>query len=338
MRRLFAILLAMTLCGAETSATSEPGFAAWLGAFRARAGAAGISEPTLARELTGLRYNPRVIELDHAQPDRAAAVRPDFGVYLASHLNNTRVARGEHKLAALGPTIARIAARYGVPGPVLVAIWGMETDYGASAGHFDLVRSLATLAYEGRRRDLFERELIAALGLIDKRDVTRAALVGSWAGATGQPQFLPSSYARLAVDGDGDGKADIWTNEADTLASIANYLKLNGWRTGARWGMAVVVPSALERWRVRAIGVAPTCPRPLAEHSRWLTIAEWRALGLTDAGGRGWPADATLATLIESDGPGREAYLTFGGYRALLAYNCSNFYALSVGLLSERLR
>jgi len=337
-RRISVFLLAVTLCGAETADTPEPGFVSWLAAFHARAATAGVSESTLGRELAGLRYNPRVVELDHAQPDRTSAVRPDFGAYLASHLNAARIARGQRKAAALGPTIARIEARYGVPGPVLVAIWGMETDYGASAGHFDLVRSLATLAYEGRRRDLFERELIAALGLIDKRDVTRAALVGSWAGATGQPQFLPSSYARLAVDGDGDGRADIWGNDADTLASIANYLKLNGWRAGACWGMPVVVPPLLERWRVRATGVAPACPRPLAEHSRWLTIAQWRALGLADAGGRGWPAGATLATLIEPDGPRREAYLTFGGYRALLAYNCSNFYALSVGLLSERLR
>jgi len=337
-RRIFVFLLAVALCGADAADAPDVEFTAWLSAFRARAMAAGVGERTLARELSGLRYNPRVVELDHAQPDRTSAVRPDLSVYLSAHLNTARIARGQHKFAALGPTIARIEARYGVPGPVLVAIWGMETDYGASAGHFDLVRSLATLAYEGRRRELFEHELIAALGLIDKGNVTRAALVGSWAGATGQPQFLPSSYARLAVDGDGDGKADIWSNEADTLASIANYLKLNGWRTDARWGMPVVVPAGLERWRVRTITVAPSCPRPLAEHSRWLTIAQWRTLGLVDAGGRGWPVNSTLATLIEPDGPGREAYLTFGGYRALLAYNCSNFYALSVGLLSERLR
>jgi len=337
-RSPFALLLVVLLCGAGTVDAPEPGFAAWLAAFHARAAGAGVSEPTLARELAGLRYNPRVVELDHAQPDRASAIRPDFGVYLASHLDNARIARGRRKIAALGPTIARIEARYGVPGPLLVAIWGMETDYGASAGRFDLVRSLASLAYEGRRRELFERELIAALGLIDKGDVTRTALVGSWAGATGQPQFLPSSYARLAVDGDGDGRADIWGNEADTLASIANYLKLNGWRAGARWGMPVIVPPSLQRWRARAITIAPTCPRPLAEHSRWLTVAQWRALGLADAGGRGWPPGTTLATLIEPDGPGREAYLTFGGYRSLLAYNCSNFYALSVGLLGDRLR
>lgn len=323
---------AATITPAPQAAT----FMAWLDDFRRRARGAGIAEATLARELDDLAYDPRVVELDRAQPDRAGA-RLAFGQYLAQHVDGRRTGRGARELAALAPALDPIEARYGVPGPVLVAVWGMETDYGAYAGKFDLVRSLASLAWDGRRRALFEGELIAALRLIDTGKVTRAALTGSWAGATGQPQFLPSTYASLGADGDGDGRADIWGNAADSLASIGNYLKANGWRAGARWGMPVLVPTGLERWRVRSITPPTTCARPLALHSRWLSVREWRALGLADVAAHGWPADDTLATLIEPDGEGQGAYLAFGNYRALLGYNCSNFYALSVGLLSDRL-
>jgi len=313
----------------------QPGFAAWLADFSVRSKAAGIAAVTVDRELAGLAFDPRVVALDRAQPDTRSAARPSFAAYLQNHLTASRADRGRAHFAAMQSALAAAHERYGVPGPIVVAIWGLETDYGAVTGRFDLVRSLASLAWEGRRRALFEHELIAALRLIDRGAVPRARLTGSWAGATGQPQFLPSSFDTLAVDGDGDGHADIWGNDADTVASIAHYLSVNGWRSDGGWGLAVNVPPSLDRARVRAIAPAKSCVRPLAQHSRWLTIAEWRALGLVPEGGAAWPADAIYATLIEADGPGQGAYLTFGNYRALLAYNCSNFYALSVGLLAD---
>lgn len=337
-RRVLALPLAILLAAMQASDAPTPGFGPWLADFAARAGAAGVSAPTLSRELAGLAYDPRVVELDRAQPDARSAVQPRFDAYLARHLDAARIARGGSRVQADARALLAAQARYGVPGGVLLAVWGMETDYGAVTGRFDLVRSLATLAYDGRRRTLFEGELIAALRLIDRGVVARANLRGSWAGATGQPQFLPSSYDRLAVDGDADGRADIWGSEADTLASIAHYLSVNGWRADAPWGMAVIVPTALDRARLRATTPAAACAKPLARHSRWLDIAQWRALGLTPAPGYSWAPDSAYATLIEPDGPGQGAYLTYGNYRAILAYNCSNFYALSVALLADRLR
>ncbi len=155
----------------------------------------------------------------------------------------------------------------------MVAIWGHETNYGAYTGNFDLLRSLASLAYEGRRRPLFEGEFIAALKMMD-RGVTRDQLKGSWAGATGNPQFLPSIYLRLARDGDGDGRADIWNSEADTLASIGNYFVNAGWRAGQPWGFAVTIPAGFDRSMVRNRLVSPRCPRVFERHSGWRTIAE----------------------------------------------------------------
>lgn len=215
----------------------------------------------------------------------------------------------------------------------MVAIWGHETSYGAVTGGFDLAQALATLAYEGRRRALFSEEFVAALKIVDG-GVPRSKLVGSWAGAMGGPQFLPSVYLRLARDGDGDGKADIWSSPADTLASIASYFSDAGWRPGEPWGLAVSVPASLDRTRLGAATVSPRCPKVFARHSKWRTIAEWRALGIMPLT-KSWPANNVQATLLEPDGPGKTGYLLTGNYRVILDYNCSNFYALSVGLLAD---
>jgi membrane-bound lytic murein transglycosylase B len=194
---------------------------------------------------------------------------------------------------------------------------------------------LATLAYEGRRRSFFEEETVAALKLID-RGMPRSRLKGSWAGATGYPQFMPTSVLRLARDGDGDNRADIWGSQADALASIANYLRDAGWKPGVGWGAAVRVPATLNRSAIRTGFNAPRCPAVYRRHSRWLTVAEWRRLGVQFSG-RALP-ETELTTLIEPDGPGATAYLLTTNYRAILDYNCSNFYALSVGLLADSIR
>ena len=211
----------------------------------------------------------------------------------------------------------------------MIAIWGKETSYGSIMGDFDLLNSLSSLAYEGRRRELFTGEFIATLRMVE-RGFPRDELKGSWAGAAGHPQFLPSVYIRLAADGDGDGRADIWRSHLDGLASIANYLKNAGWRPGLPWGAAVRVPVGFDRGAVASRMQAPRCPAVFARHSRWLTAAEWRRLGITSS----LPDDA-LASLIEPDGPGATAYLTTNNYRVILDYNCSNFYALTVALLAD---
>jgi lytic murein transglycosylase len=228
---------------------------------------------------------------------------------------------------------AGIEQKYGVPSEILMAIWGHETNYGGSRGNFDLSRSLATLAWEGRRRELFESEWIALLKVADK-GYSRSQLVGSWAGAFGNPQFLPSVYLRLATDGDGDGRANIFTNRADTLASIARYFKDSGWRTGQPWGVRASVPANLNRAAIENKIVAPVCPRVHERHSQWKTVAEWRKLGVQP---QKYLANDVMASFFQPDGPGKKAWLLTANYRVILEYNCSNYYAMSVGLLADEI-
>lgn len=312
-------------------------FQAFLRSIRPRALAAGVRPATFDGAVDGLTFNPRVIQLDRAQPggnpNAPASAIPNFAPYKARHVDADRINRGRKRYQDLRPKLARIEAETGVPEAIMMAIYGHETGYGTYVGDFDLIRSLASLAYDGRRRELFTAELIATLQLLD-RGILRTQLKGSWAGATGYPQFLPSMYMRLGVDGDGDGRVNIWTSEADALASIGNYLVHAGWKPNIPWGVAVRVPATLDRTALRALTKSPRCPRVHDRHSRWLTMREWKALGVTITGGPA-PADTELATLLEPDGPAAMAYLLTGNYRAILDYNCSNFYALSVGLLAD---
>ena len=320
---------------AAQSSLSDEGFQAFLPQLRARAFAAGVSRETVNAVFPTLAFSARTIQLDQAQPGGVAgnSATPPFAPYRAQHVSAALINAGRARYRAYYPQLQEIRRRYGVTPSVLVAIWGHETSYGAVMGNFDLLSSLATLAYEGRRRDLFADEFVAALKMID-RGVPRGRLKGSWAGAMGYPQFLPSVFLRSAVDFDGDGQADIWRSPPDALASIANYFAKAGWRPGVPWGIAVTVPTDLDRAALKSRIRAPRCPRVYERHSRWLSFAEWRRLGLVSQSGS-WPRDAEMATLIEPDGPGRTAYLTTVNYRVILDYNCSNFYALSVGLLAD---
>jgi lytic murein transglycosylase len=332
---VLAALAACGLVGASASAQDESGFQTYLnGPLRTQALREGVRPATIEAVFPTLTFNPRVIELDREQPGGATnAPIPAFEPYRARHVDASRIGRGRAAYQRSRWRLEKIERDTGVPEAIMVAIWGHETNYGSIMGGFDLPRSLATLAYEGRRRELFAGEFIATLKMID-RGVRRDQLKGSWAGAFGGPQFLPSVYLRLARDGDGDGKADIWTSEADTLASIANYFVNAGWRPGQPWGFAVSVPAGFDRAGVISKSVAPRCARVHDRHSRWKTIAEWRALGIVPQG-RAWPDGNVQATLLEPDGPGKTAYLLTGNYRVILDYNCSNFYGLSVGLLAD---
>ncbi|WP_082734822.1 lytic murein transglycosylase [Novosphingobium sp. CCH12-A3] len=313
----------------------EAGFQGYLQLLAARGRAEGVRESTIAAMTSGLTLNQRVIQLDRAQPGSSSGTIPAFDPYRRQHVDSSRILRGRRQYAAVSGQIGAIEQRYGVPGPVLMAIWGHETDYGGYTGNFDLPRALATLSYEGRRRELFADEFVAAMKMVD-RGVPRSKLVGSWAGAFGNPQFLPSVYLRVAQDGDGDGFADIWSSRTDTLASIANYFRDAGWRSGQPWGIAVSVPDGLDRNSLGTTLKSPRCPRVFDRHTGWKTMAEWRALGIMPRSGS-WPGDNVMASLLEPDGRGRTAYLLTGNYRVILDYNCSNFYALSVGLLADEI-
>ena len=320
---------------AQPAGLSQQGFEAFLPQLRAQARAAGVRQRTIDLVFPTLTFSRRTVELDQAQPGGVAGNPsiPPFEPYRRRHVTANLISRGADRYRANYAQLAAIGRRYGVEPSVLVAIWGHETSYGAVTGNFDLLDSLATLAYEGRRRQLFADEFVATLKLID-RGIPRATLKGSWAGATGYPQFLPSVYLRVAADGDGDGRADIWRSQPDALASIANYLSNAGWKPNVRWGIRVSVPPGLDRAALRSRTRAPRCDRVHERHSRWLTIREWKRLGIASQDGR-WPADGELASLLEPDGRGATAYLLTTNYRTILDYNCSNFYALSVGLLAD---
>lgn len=299
----------------------------------ALARAAGVRQSTIDANVYGLDLNSRVIALDQAQPvvSNPGAISP-FWPYREQHVTPSLIARGQARYSQLWPQLRWIQYRYGVDPAILVAIYGQETNYGAITGNFDLLESLGSLAYEGRRRQFFETEFVDALKLIDL-EIPRWVLKGSWAGATGYPQFMPSIALRLRADGDGDGFADLWRSQADGLASIANYLRDAGWKPNVTWGIPVRVPSTLNRAAIKTKFVPPRCQRVYGRHSRWLTMGEWRALGVQPLG-RTLP-DSEMATLLEPDGPDTTAYLLTTNYRTILDYNCSNFYALSVGLLSD---
>ena len=337
---LFAITGAASVAAQEvvqpipTGNGEETGFHSYLESLRGKARAMGVRDATMDGLFPTLSLNSRVIRLDQSQPGGSFdAPIPPFEPYRRQHVDAARIRGGKAAWEANRARLSGIERETGVPEAIMVAIFGHETNYGSYTGDFDLLRSLATLAYEGRRRTLFEPEFLAALKMLDE-GVPRSRLVGSWAGATGYPQFLPSVYLRVARDGDGDGKADIWTSQADALASIANYFVDAGWRKGQPWGIRVSVPATLDRAKIANRTTPPRCPRVFERHSRWLTMAEWRALGVTPMGTDGL-GDSMLATLLEPDGQGNTAFLLTSNYQVILDYNCSNFYALSVGLLAD---
>ena len=348
MLRMIGALKSVVLAAALTPASAQvnplalaqrpyaapTGFEAYKLYLAARARRAGIREATIRAHVPGLDLNSRAIQLDRSQPGGPpnSSYIPPFSPYQREHVTPDLIRRGQARYSSLYGSLARIQARYGVDAGVLMAIYGHETSYGAVVGGFDLLDALASLAYEGRRREMFESEFISALRLIEV-GVPRWRLKGSYAGATGYPQFMPSVVVKLRADGDGDGYADIWGSEVDGLASIANYLRNAGWKPGLPWGVAARVPPTLNRTAIRSKLNAPRCQRVYARHSRWLTVGQWRSLGVVPYGSR--LADFEVATLLEPDGPNGTAYLLTNNYRAILDYNCSNFYALSVGLLAN---
>jgi lytic murein transglycosylase len=331
---LAAALAAFLMSPAAPGHAQELSFDAYVQLLIAKARGEGVSEATLRRMTDGLTPNQRVIQLDQSQPGTPTRTGyPALAPYIDTHVNPTRIRRGREMFNATRSIRQRVEDRYGVPSEILMAIWGHETNYGGYKGNFDLSRSLATLAWEGRRRELFESEWIALMKVADK-GYSRSQLVGSWAGAFGNPQFLPSVYLRLATDGDGDGRADIFNNRADTLASIARYFQDSGWRTGEPWGVRASVPADLNRSAIENKIVAPVCPRVHERHSQWKTVAEWRRLGVQP---QKYLADDVMASLFQPDGPGKPAWLLTSNYRVILEYNCSNYYAMSVGLLADEI-
>lgn len=296
----------------------ELAFDTWLRDFRGRALAAGLSPALLDRELAGVTPDPKVISLDSRQPEFSKPV----GDYIKGVISDDRVAVGRRKREELA-YLPTIEARYGVPRDILLAVWAMESAFGQLQGNFDVVRSMVSLAADGRRRAWAEGELIAALKIIDSGEVTRAQLRGSWAGAMGQTQFLPSSYRSTAVDFDGDGRRDIWGSDADSLASAANLLVKGGWKPGAGWAKEVILPAGFDYSVTEVDKQIP---------------AWWEARGVRRADGLPWTAAdaASPAMLLLPAGAAGPAFLALPNHFAIRTYNNSTSYALGIGLLADR--
>jgi len=279
---------------------------------------AGLPAALIDRELAGVTPNPRVISLDSAQPEFSKPV----GDYIKGTVSDERIARGRRYRTEL-PFWPAVEQQYGVPRDILIAVWAMESAFGAVQGDFDVVRCMASLAYHGRRRNFAETELIAALKVIDSGEASRAQLKGSWAGAMGQTQFLPSNYLSTAVDGDGDGKRDIWGSNHDALASAANLLAKGGWVRGQSWAREVTLPAGFDYSLTEG-------PR---ETPDW-----WAQRGVKPADGRPWsPADlAAPAQLVAPAGASGPIFLLLPNHFAIRKYNNSTAYALGIGLLADR--
>ncbi|MDT8998646.1 lytic murein transglycosylase [Paucibacter sp. APW11] len=295
---------------------------AWAQGFRPEARAAGISEAVLDAAFGPLQCLPRVLTLDRSQPE---FTRPIWA-YLDSAVSAYRIKQGLARLAdpAAREALEQASTRYAIPVPLLAAFWGLESDFGRDSGSVPVIDALVTLAVDGRREAMARRELLAALRILQAGDADRARLLGSWAGAMGQTQFMPSSFLSDAQDGDGDGRRDIWTSLPDVMASTANYLSRRGWRPDEPWGQEVLLPAGFDPLR--------------ADASLKQSSAAWTAEGLRPAD----PSGESLAPMREawvllpagSRGP---AFLVGHNWQVIRRYNASDSYALAIGLLSERL-
>ncbi|MDR6424237.1 lytic murein transglycosylase [Variovorax paradoxus] len=307
-----------TPAATDTAALEQQRFAKWVADFRATARASGISEATLRSAFDQVQFLPRVIELDRAQPEFTRTAWD----YLDNTVSPQRIATGQDKLLQVRAEADAAAARYGVPGTIVVAIWGMESNYGGNYGSTPVIDALATLGFEGRREDWARRELLAALKILDSGDIARGRMIGSWAGAMGQTQFLPSNFLAYAVDADGDGRRDIWGSMPDVVASTANFLSRSGWQAGMPWGVEVKLPAGFDYGRADMAVRQPS--------------TQWAAEGITTMDGQPLPEFADGSVLLPAGAQG-PAFLVGPNFRAVLRYNNSTNYALAVGLLAQRL-
>ncbi|NQD91555.1 lytic murein transglycosylase [Pseudomonas sp. CrR25] len=296
-------------------------FSDWLALLRSDAIAAGIDPQLFDRAFAGIRPNPDVLAADSSQPEFS---RPVWD-YLDGAVSPTRIARGRILLTQHRVTLSRIEQRYGVEAETLVAIWGLESNFGSNIGNHSVLRSLATLAYEGRRQVFWRSQLLAVLQILQHGDISPERLVGSWAGAMGQTQFMPTTYNQHAVDFDGDGKRDLWNSASDALASAAHYLQSSGWQQDQPWGFEVRLPTGFDY--------------ALADPEERRSLTEWQALGIkpTTVSVPTALADAA-ATLLLPAGHRGPAFLLLGNFRSILKYNNSTAYALAIGLLADGLR
>jgi membrane-bound lytic murein transglycosylase B len=315
-----SLLLTPALALAGPALAQQGSFESFLDGVRAEARRGGVSAATLQRAFTGVRPVDRVVELDRRQPEGTLT----WEQYRDRIVSQARVDNGRRAAADNRAVLQSVEARFRVPARIVLAIWGMETNYGTNTGGFGVIEALATLAWEGRRASFFRAELLAALRILDAGHVTPERMRGSWAGAMGHPQFMPTSFERLAVDADGDSRKDIWDSKADALGSIANYLARSGWRDDERWGREVLLPAGFDQSQASRDNMRP--------------LRDWARQGVTFADGTPVPAlEMNGAVLIPGGANGGgQAFLVYHNFNVIRRYNPPNFYALAVGMLSDR--
>ena len=317
----FSAVSALALSPASAQ-TQDVDFATFIAGIRADGEKGGLKPGTLS-VLDTVQPLDKVIELDHRQPE----FNISFPAYLKSVMKPERIRTGRKLIQQNRAMVNAVGKKYGVQPRFVVALWAVESGYGQSMGNYPVVASLATLAWEGRRRSFFRNELMAALSIIDSGDVPASQMVGSWAGAMGQCQFMPTTYLKYAQDWEGDGRRDIWRDRGDVLASAANYLSQIGWKPDQSWGRNVRLPKALDHG---LIGLDKT-----------RTVKQWAALGVKSADGKPLPKSGIEASLIVTDiekGDGKgPAFLVYDNFRSIMTWNHSTFFALAVGNLADAL-
>ena len=301
------------------AARAETGFDSWLNGVKREAAARGFKTATIESALAGLTPLPRVVELDRKQPEFTLTL----DAYLRRVVSSQRVGKARTRLAEHRALLGEVAARYDVQPRFIVALWGIESDFGRLTGAFPVIRAVATLAFDGRRSAYFRKELFNALTIVDQGHIAAKAMTGSWAGAMVQNQFMPSSFLAHAVDHDGDGRRNIWTSRADVFASTANYLRNAGWRGDQTWGREVRLPQGLDASLI-GLGVRKR-------------LSEWQALGVRRADGTALPRRDLEASIVLPGGEDGPAYLAYRNYRAILKWNRAHFFAVAVGRLADRM-
>jgi membrane-bound lytic murein transglycosylase B len=300
---------------------AAPDFQQWLGDLKSEALREGIRPATVDAALTGIAPIPRILELDGKQPERTVT----FETYLSRAVTKARIRKARERMTTHKALLGQVSRKYGVPARFIVALWGMETDFGGNMGGFKVVDALATLAYDGRRSAFFRAELLKSLRILDEGHIAPDRMLGSWAGAMGQCQFMPSSFFKYAQDGDGDGRRDIWTTHADVFASAANYLATVGWKTEQTWGRAVRLPKGADSAAWAGID-KPAQP-----------LSAWAKRGLRNADGKVLPKAAIDAWLVQPDGPKGRSFLVYGNYRTIMDWNRSTYFATAVGILADHI-
>lgn len=318
---ILGLSLLLAVAGIDLpAAQAAPDFQQWLSELRADARREGVTDRTIDATLIQIQPIARILELDQRQPERTIT----FDTYLSRAVTPARIRKAREKLKANHAILERIGKQYGVQPRFIVALWGMETDFGGNMGGFKVVDALATLAYDGRRSAFFRAELLKALRILDEGHVTPDRMLGSWAGAMGQCQFMPSSFFHFAQDFDGDGRRDIWGTQADVFASAANYLKTVGWRADQTWGRAVRLPKGVDSAAWSGL-------------DKFQPVSVWTKRGLRSADGKPLPKSAPEAALVMPDGPKGKAFLVYGNYRTIMDWNRSTYFATAVGILADHI-